>query len=204
MNKRCITCTTALLVIFGGGVLAENIDPDNDGSQYAWCQTVGWINFEPCYGGVTVSDSGLSGFAWGENIGWINLSPQYGGVFNDGYGNLSGFAWGENIGWINFDPKVPGDATDYGVVVDADGDFSGWAWGENIGWISFQSDMPVPHKVKACRVNFKDLANFAEQWLQAGVTFDADLSGDGQVDFVDYGILAEYWLDYCNQDWPLK
>ncbi|MDY6950446.1 MAG: hypothetical protein SWE60_02960, partial [Thermodesulfobacteriota bacterium] len=25
----------------------ENIDPDNDDSQYAWGENVGWINLEP-------------------------------------------------------------------------------------------------------------------------------------------------------------
>ena len=113
--------------------LAENIDPDNDGSRYAWGQNVGWINFKPSQGpGVTVTSTGLTGYAWGENIGWINLSPSFGGVTNDGVGNLSGYAWGENIGWINF---APGNG---GVKIDPfTGLFSGWAWGENIGWINF-------------------------------------------------------------------
>ena len=51
---------------------AENIDPDNDGSQYAWGENVGWINFEPSSStGVTVTDTAMNGYAWGENIGWI-------------------------------------------------------------------------------------------------------------------------------------
>jgi len=88
---------------------AENIDPDNDGSQYAWGENVGWINLEPGGNGgqgVTVSSTQLTGYAWGENIGWINFSPASGGVVNDGHGNLSGYAWAENVGWINFNPSV--------------------------------------------------------------------------------------------------
>jgi len=112
---------------------AENIDPDNDGSQYAWGENVGWINFEPSQSsGVTVTNTGLSGYAWGENIGWINLSPANAGVVNNGEGNLSGYAWGENVGWINFNP------TGAGVKINpATGVFSGKAWGENIGWVNF-------------------------------------------------------------------
>jgi hypothetical protein len=36
---------------------------------------VGWINFAPANGGVTVSPAGeFSGDAWGENIGWIKFN----------------------------------------------------------------------------------------------------------------------------------
>ena len=49
---------------------------------------MGWINFNPTHGGVTIDpyisgDSGtgkFGGYAWGENIGWIhfqNASPEY-------------------------------------------------------------------------------------------------------------------------------
>ena len=121
------------IVLVTESVLAENIDPDNDGSRYAWGENVGWINFKPSQGlGVTVTSSALTGYAWGENIGWINLSPTGGGVVNDGVGNLSGYTWGENVGWINFGPGSGG------VKIDPlTGLFSGWAWGENIGWINF-------------------------------------------------------------------
>ncbi len=52
---------------------AENIDPDNDGSQYAWAENVGWINAEPSGNGgpcVQVADFQLSGWLWGENRGF--------------------------------------------------------------------------------------------------------------------------------------
>jgi hypothetical protein len=113
-------------------VRAENIDPDNQGDQYAWGENVGWINFKPSQGpGVTVTSAAVIGFAWAENLGWINLSPTNGGVTNDGFGHLSGFAWGENVGWINFAPNGAG------VTIAPDGRFLGFAWGENIGWINF-------------------------------------------------------------------
>ena len=82
----------AMLLFCINSVQSENIDPDDDGSQFAYGENVGWLNFEPNKGpGVTVSDSNLAGFIWAENVGWINLWPdEYGGVFNDGNGLLSG------------------------------------------------------------------------------------------------------------------
>ena len=115
--------------------------------KWAWGTNVGWINFRPTHGGVTVYDDHLEGYAWGENIGWIRLGTHTGGsphtyantaadnygVNNDGNGNLSGYAWGTNVGWINFNP------THGGVTIDlANGRFDGYAWGENVGWIHFK------------------------------------------------------------------
>lgn len=178
----------------------ENIDPYDDGSQYAYGENVSWMNFEPSQGpGVTVSKTQLTGYVWAENIGWINLSPSsYGGVFNDGAGKLSGYAWCENVGWINFGPNYGG------VTIGANGDFDGWGWGENIGWIHFQSDSPVPYRVKVCVVNLDDLKSFCDLWLQVGTGLDADLDGSNDVDFGDYSVFANYWLDYCPDDWLLK
>ena len=122
-----------LILLIYSVASAANIDPDDDGSQYPYGENVGWLNFEPQQGGgVTVSDTELTGYVWAENIGWINLNPANGGVVNDGNGNLSGYAWAENVGWINFAP------TGSGVIIDpATGGFSGYGWGENIGWINF-------------------------------------------------------------------
>ena len=190
---------------------AENIDPYEDDSQYAYGENVGWLNFEPnvpgdpCDYGVTVSDTELTGFIWAENIGWINLWPStYGGVINDDNGNLSGYAWGENVGWINFDPNVPGDDTDYGVIIDGQGRFDGWAWGENIGWIHFQSANPVAYKVQACKVSFEDFANFALYWLDSGAGLPADLEIDGDININDLNVFAIHWLGFCPDGWQLK
>jgi hypothetical protein len=132
-NLSNIILILIILILLAPSIHAENIDPDSDGSQYAWAENVGWINFRPSWGeGVTVTDTAVTGRAWGENIGWITLNPTTGGVVNDGSGNLSGYAWGENVGWINFNP------TGGGVSIDPNtGVFIGFAWGENIGWINF-------------------------------------------------------------------
>jgi hypothetical protein len=209
---QILNIVTVILVLMLNPLLAENIDPYDTDSQYAYGENVGWVNFEPNLAdpdaGATVTSVKLSGFIWGENIGWINLDPNDAdpntGISNDAVGKLSGLAWGENVGWINFDPNVPADANDYGVTIDIDGNFDGWAWGENIGWVHFQSVSPVAYKVQVCRPNWDDLANFVDDWLQSGGGLPGDLSGNNDVDLEDYGIFAVYWLDYCPDDWPLK
>lgn len=143
LRRTMIAFILGVSVLFCIAQYAENIDPHDDNSQYAYGENIGWLNFEPSEGpGVTVTDTGVTGFVWAENIGWVNLTPTtYGGVTNDGSGNLGGYAWGENVGWINFNPTYGG------VTIDNEGNFDGWAWGENIGWIHFQN-LSVPYKVQ--------------------------------------------------------
>ena len=42
------------MLALGSLGFAENIDPNNDDSQYAYGENVGWVNFEPnlCVTGV--------------------------------------------------------------------------------------------------------------------------------------------------------
>lgn len=61
-----------LLVLFG--LSAPQVFAAGNCTGYAWGENVGWINFNPSGGGVTVADSQLTGYAWGENVGWINMS----------------------------------------------------------------------------------------------------------------------------------
>ncbi len=194
-----ISIFQVILPSSAGFVSAENIDPNKDGSQYAYGENVGWLNFEPNRPepnvGATISNDKLTGFIWAENIGWINLSPSiYGGVINDGTGQLSGYAWGENVGWLNFNPQVPGDANHYGITIGSEGNFDGWAWGENIGWIHFQATFIV---------DWDDLANFTAQWLETGSGMEADLYEDEKVNLVDFSVLANNWLGDCPLDWRL-
>jgi hypothetical protein len=135
--------------------IAENVDPDVNGSQYAWGENVGWINAEPANSdtpipqGLMSGGLAVTGYMWGENIGWINMSCQNNGtcastgnygVTNDNLGNLAGYAWGENVGWISFSCANTNSCgtVNYGVDIDpATGEWTGFAWGENIGWINF-------------------------------------------------------------------
>lgn len=142
-----------VLLIAADILYAENIDPFDDGSQYAYGENVGWLNAEPSAAGspgVEVGDTTLAGYIWAENIGWLSLSclntgscdtVSY-GVKNDGEGNLSGYAWGENVGWINFAPSAGGV-----YIQTATGEFAGTAWGENIGWISFRGESSIPFRI---------------------------------------------------------
>jgi len=152
MLPAAILITASLMP---GAILAENTDPADDGSQWAWAENAGWINAEPLGEegpGLQVDDFEVGGWLWGENMGWISLScantgschtVEY-GVRNDGAGTLTGWAWAENAGWIDFSPAVAG------VFVNiTTGELSGHAWGENIGWISFQSEGPHPYVVRS-------------------------------------------------------
>ena len=148
MSKRIITTLvliTALFLALAGVVYAAgNIDPTN---KYAWGSNIGWVNFNPSHGGVTVYADHLEGYAWAENIGWIRLGTYTGGgshtyanttktsygVNRAADGKLFGYAWSTNAGWINFSPSHSQ------VTIDpATGSFDGYAWAENIGWIHFK------------------------------------------------------------------
>jgi len=163
--KPLFTMVAVLMLVFCNTVCAENIDPNDDGSQYSWGQNVGWFDFEPSEGpGVTVSGTNVTGYVWAQNLGWIDLSPVgYDGVTNDGTGQLSGYAWGQNVGWISFScgNTASCGAVDYGVTIDSNGDFQGYAWGHNIGWINFDLVTQPDYKVQT-------------EWVQ---TIDSD--GDG-------------------------
>jgi len=167
MNIRAINLVSVLFlttVLFIGNqklLYAENIDPDNQGYQYAWSENLGWINFDPQGSGavgVDVSDNALSGYAWSENAGWISFScdntnscnqVDY-GVSNNGQGVLSGYAWAENTGWISFSCHNTSSCSniDYGVTIDnSNGQLQGFAWGENTGWIQFTSNGGIDYGV---------------------------------------------------------
>ena len=151
MKKKIFKTLLYISFVAVLGFAAVNVVQATTGNvetqKWAWGTNIGWVNFNPTHGGVTVYDDHLEGYAWGENIGWIRLGSYDGGgahtyandaattygVNNDGAGNLSGYAWGTNIGWINFSP------THGGVTVDpTTGEFDGYAWAENVGWISFR------------------------------------------------------------------
>lgn len=148
-----------LTLLPAGAALAENIDPNNDGSKYAWSENLGWLNARPSGPGgpgLQVSISGLTGWMWAENAGWVTLSctntstcgtSSY-GVSNDGCGRLSGRAWSENTGWIEFAPSTCGGDPTCGVWINpTTGNFTGRAWSENAGWITFSATSPTPYRV---------------------------------------------------------
>ncbi|MHC4666287.1 MAG: hypothetical protein ACYS9T_10085, partial [Planctomycetota bacterium] len=73
--KSSLVCWVLISVL--NVSFAENIDPNEDGSQYAYGENVGWLNFEPTEGnGVHVSQTQLTGYVWAENIGWMSLACE--------------------------------------------------------------------------------------------------------------------------------
>lgn len=150
-----ICCFLAAVIVLSVSSTAwaagGNIDPTD---KWAWGTNLGWINFAPTHGGVTVYPDHLEGYAWAENVGWIrlgsytgggshtydNTSPADYGVNHDGYGRLSGYAWSTNAGWINFAPAHGG------VTINRlTGSFDGYAWGETVGWIHFKGTEAIAY-----------------------------------------------------------
>jgi hypothetical protein len=88
------------------------IDKDKNISGKAWGGDLGWITFNPPYGGVFFADltTGLlKGTAWSETSGAINFSVTGQKVIIDLVtGEWNGWAWvsGPYSGWIKFDCKV--------------------------------------------------------------------------------------------------
>ena len=129
---------TGFLVSYTGNLYAENIDPDNDGSQYAYAENVGWLNFSPTYGGVTIDlDGNFDGWAWGENIGWINFNSL--DLYNYNvkvcvvnYYDLANFV----DDWLKSGPNWPADLysdqnvdfKDYSIFADYWRDYCPDAW----------------------------------------------------------------------------
>ena len=111
MKVKTVVFVVAVLAATGGFAMAENIDPANDGSKYAWAENLGWVNARPGGPGgpgVQISDSDLTGWAWSENTGWINFAPTGAGVtINPTTGIFSGRAWSENAGRISFSSAGP-------------------------------------------------------------------------------------------------
>ena len=113
----------------------------------------------------------------------------------------SQYAYDENVGWINFEPNIAGPNV---VATVSEKKLTGFIWAENIGWINFDDAALFGYGIMACKVNFTYLGNFVDVWLLSGPGLPSDLNGSNDVDFVDYGMFADYWLTYCPDDWLLK
>jgi hypothetical protein len=169
-----LPAVTAVFLVCTISSFAGNINPANDGHQYAHGENIGWINWAPSLGpGGSVEDGKLSGYIWSENIGWITLNPAFGGVIHDGKGNLSGYAWSENAGWISFSCTTDNSCArvKYGVTIDTrTGVFSGKGWGENIGWVEFE---------------YVGFPNPADTYATTIWRINGDISSDGVVTLED-------------------
>lgn len=146
------------LVAGGAGaqvMIDETVDPEDDGSQWAWSENLGWINAEPEGDGgpgVETRFEEAHGWLWSENAGWISAHCENTGSCGDvEYGieivtlivedrvELRSWAWSENAGWIAVACEATGSCgtADYGIDIEVGtGVLRGWAWSENAGWIS--------------------------------------------------------------------
>ncbi len=84
---------------------------------------------------------GLSGKVWGGDLGWITFNPPFGGVrFADlSTGRLTGTAWSQTSGVINFD--VTGQQVTIDPKTGEWRGWA-WASGPYGGWIKFDCDDP--------------------------------------------------------------
>ncbi len=177
-----------------------NIDPVD---KWAWGSNVGWINFAPPHGGVTVYSDHLEGYAWGENIGWVRMGSYEGGgahtyantaadnygVNRDAAGNLSGYAWGSNVGWINFNPSHNQ------VTIDpTTGSFDGYAWAENVGWIHFKGTGAIVYNVVTIPLMDTD-----GDGVPDSVEGSGDRDGDGIPDDEDYDPTGYFYEETTGQ-----
>ena len=152
----CTDCSAIIVALLGVGVAlaAGNIDATN---KWAWGANVGWVNFDPDHGGVTVYDDHLEGDAWGENIGWIRLGtcsrrqplhprqhqPPPTTASTTTVRAISPATPGAaNTGWINFArQRRRDDRARHGRLRP------GYAWGENVGLDQLPGSSPV-YKVR--------------------------------------------------------
>jgi hypothetical protein len=120
---------------------------------YAWSDTIGWIQFNPTYGGVFLDNATgeLSGYAWSDNIGWVSFDASDANHPSAIINNISACGsscvvtgWAraiaaDNNGWDGWIKMSDTASPAYSVNLDrTTGNFSGWAWGSDVvGWISF-------------------------------------------------------------------
>jgi hypothetical protein len=148
---RLLTLIALIVSGLSSAWAVEDVDPDNDGSQYAWAGNLGWINAEPLGNGGpgwNLTDDAASGWLWSANAGWISLSCENTGscgnvdygVVHDGAGGLGGYGWAPNVGWVSFScvNTASCGSVDYAVSIDpVSYEVSGFAYAPNVGWIGF-------------------------------------------------------------------
>ncbi|MEW5907720.1 MAG: fibronectin type III domain-containing protein [Patescibacteria group bacterium] len=131
---------------------------------YAWSDTIGWIQFDPAFGGVQFNNTTfeLSGYAWSDNIGWISFdatdanhpsaevdmpSASLTGWIRACAGTINGDCNSASRtdgwdGWISLNCNNSGSGcavSNYKVTVGPTGELDNWAWGSDVvGWIDFE------------------------------------------------------------------
>jgi len=148
-TKKLLASVLLITLLFPSASVFAGTGNPGDGNmvaneRYAEDQWGGYVDMDPAGGGVTVSDTLVTGKFWSQNFGWVEMQPIAGqGVTltqSGGQGNLDGFAWSRQAGWIYFGPD-PSTSPAGGVTIDINGYFHGTAWSENFGFIAFGTSM---------------------------------------------------------------
>lgn len=194
------------LFFFSFAAASETSGTIDSTNKYAWSNYGGWVNFNATNGGISITDSGITGYAWNENYGWINMSPTNSGIEISSNGNLSGYAWGQNTGWIDFSS----------TTINCSGKFTGTADGNTIGTINFDCtncNVSTDYRPQNCRDtggsnathNVCDNSTHKcvlakgqgtnECWTIGEWCCDphGDLDFDKSINWRDFSILMTYW-----------
>lgn len=157
MNSQILRIVAACILAAASTLHAENVDPETNGSHWAWSENTGWIDAQPGGSGgsgLHAENANVSGWLWSANVGWISAHCGNTASCSDvdfglrleadtektGWLLLVGKAWSENAGWIVSHCLETDSCNEnyYGLRVEiATGMVEGYAWSENLGWLSF-------------------------------------------------------------------
>jgi hypothetical protein len=135
VHKITIVCLSLMLLVAMPVFASETNGTTDSTYKYAWGENLGWVNMKPDTGGLTITDTAITGYAWSSVGGWLNFSPTNSGqgvIVNPTTGALSGSAWSSQYGWISMS----------GVTINSSGTFTGIAGtaSTTAGRITFECD----------------------------------------------------------------
>ena len=125
--------------------------------------------------------------------------------------DISGVTWWENMNglgtdWLAHDVNggVHGGSSVYAADIDGDGDvdiLEAAYHTDDIAWWEnlLRSEVCCADFNGDLFVNFRDFCILAQEWLQEGDLLQTDLVDDNKINELDLGALSEQWLRPCYQ-----
>jgi peptidoglycan hydrolase-like protein with peptidoglycan-binding domain len=111
-DTTCTNKTPGTINFIPSGITPITIADSTGITGKAWGNNLGWIDFKPTGGGVSINPTTgvLSGTAWSQVSGWVNFSVTGQSVSINSNGEFVGYAWtgGTKGGWIKFDCSIFG------------------------------------------------------------------------------------------------
>ncbi|MGA1979544.1 MAG: GLUG motif-containing protein [Sedimentisphaerales bacterium] len=170
-------------------------------------------NITNCYSTGAVSGTSYVGGLVGYNEGSISNCYATGAVSDtSNVGGLVGWNDGSTVGSF-WDVNTSGQTTSAGgtgkttaemktksTFTDAGWDFMTiWAICEGTNYPRLTWQIPAADWVCPDGVNMEDLSYFVQRWLESDCASShncdgADMNGSGAVDFADFAIFAQHWL----------